>query len=195
MNRRDREIRYNSEPGLDYRRYDGYNRDDEHYHSARNLTDRFERDYQRERGHRDQYHPQHTYHEGNMGNAYERLSREDRDYGNDTRNRRDDYWDRNRGYSDNTGRDRDNRYSGFWDSNRGEQDRYSSGRGYGDRMENYGASDRYNNAPNRNDYPRAGEQNYYPGSGGDTRRSRYESRNDLDWRDSDRDRYQANRYY
>ena len=77
MDRRDRE-RYNY--GAEYGRGAGYSRDDEHYHSARNLTNEFEREYRGgRRGHRhedsDSYRPYRSYHEGNeLGDMYERLS-------------------------------------------------------------------------------------------------------------------------
>lgn len=61
--------------------YNSYDRDDAHYHHARNLTNEFEQEYRshhemdRERymRDRDRGSMRRSYHEGDMGDAYERL--------------------------------------------------------------------------------------------------------------------------
>ena len=179
MDRRDRH---------DYDRYQDYDRDDRHYHSARNLTDQFEREYQQERGYRHDdrypYNREHSYHEGDMGDMYERMRRErnsfrgdsgsgsmgrgsryPEDY-NDVRNRYSNYQDDYRSYAGtNRGnRDYDNGYKNY------------SGQWAGDR------------------------QDYHPGSGGDDRRSRYEGsrryhRTEDNWYGSGHRSDELNRYY
>lgn len=91
MNRRDRDRYDHDNYDRDYSGSAGYDRNDEHYHSARNLTNEFEQEYR-------SHHPEmrderynrsnirHSYHEGNMGDAYERMregrgsTRRDSDY-------------------------------------------------------------------------------------------------------------------
>ncbi|WP_299990767.1 hypothetical protein [uncultured Pontibacter sp.] len=177
MNRRDRD-RY------DYDNYDrdygsgaGYNRNDEHYHSARNLTNEFEQEYRsHHRGIDDDRYGRgssrddrrQSYHEGNMGDAYERMrdrrgsdrsdssfqmNRGDRDMGNRTYENR--Y--RSQGWSDSdsygsSGRysQRDNDYNRDMDSrdrfrSQGSSDRMGQGRStrmsQDDLREGYGISD------------------------------------------------------
>lgn len=110
------------------KRYQGYDRRDSHYHHARNLSDDFERDYRHSNDYRGDaragYHPGRSYHEGDMGDAYERLSQQNR-YGN--LNRRD------RDYGRNYYPENENRY-GNPDRDRGEDWNYgnrvpASGRG------------------------------------------------------------------
>ncbi|PRY10150.1 hypothetical protein CLV24_11567 [Pontibacter ummariensis] len=110
MDRQDRNHYDRNDYEADYSGYRGYDRNDEHYHSARNLTNQFEQDYQRETGRwdndRGSYGIRHTYHEGNMGNAYERLRGEREGgsgYSNYPRNDRG----QNQPYADTYGRDRD----------------------------------------------------------------------------------------
>lgn len=187
MNRRDRD---RNEYGQDYNGYDGYDRDDAHYHSARNLTNEFEQDYQRHRGHRnddrDRYRQDSSYHEGDMGGAYEQYRREDR--GN--RDQSDNQWvdrDRNRNYSGNFSRDRDrfnhyqddfrgdqgiNRRDREYDSDRNQEQRGNIRQGYG--ISDYdGTSDRFNTL-NRDDNRRTwGEPEQNSGLGDGYKGSRY----------------------
>lgn len=218
MNRRDRN---RNEYEHDYGRYEGYNRNDTHYHSARNLTDTFEQEYQSHRGHRgDNLHRMdHTYHEGDMGDAYERYRREDRGYGNDSGNQRYN-WDRDRNDTGSFGRDRD-RYSNNWSDFQRDEDRYKRDQDYGNKRQGYGTSDRYR-AYDRGDYRRAEEnQEDYFGAGDYDRNTRYGSSNYSDdrnysggsgtrggrrygidrdssgdsWLDSNRNSYLQDRYY
>jgi len=81
MDRRDRGYFDRNDYEQQHGRYEDYGRQDAGYHGGRNVTDRFEQDYQRDRGRWDQdrnrYNPPRSYHEGNsMGDTYERLSRE-----------------------------------------------------------------------------------------------------------------------
>lgn len=181
MNRRDRDQFDRNDYGM----YEGYNPQDEHYHSARNLTNEFEQDYQREHGHRnddrDQYHPQRSYHEGNsMGDAYERRSRKTGSVRSDTSYDMIDQ-DRYRNYPDRLDRDRD-RYSNYQDDyrsyqgmDRGRDREMRSNISQGNLRQGYGissfegTSDRFNTL-NRDDN-RSGES-YYEGSGDSNRRSR-----------------------
>ncbi|WP_147294255.1 hypothetical protein [Pontibacter diazotrophicus] len=179
MDRRDRNRYDRDDYGYDYSGYKDYDRNDEHYHSARNLTDTFEQDYQRHRGRRDDNgnRMDHTYHEGNMGDFYERRRGEGRGYG--------DYpgiqWSdqgRSRNDVDNFNRDRDrDRYSNNLDDFRGDQDRY---RGDRDRSRDYGnrrSYDRYGTY-DTSDYGRSGnDRDDYFGAGDYDRSSRYEGRN------------------
>ncbi|MBB6610628.1 hypothetical protein H7F15_06240 [Pontibacter sp. Tf4] len=80
MDRQDRDRYDRTYDNDDFGRYEGYRNDDERYHSARNLTNEFERDYQRERGGRwigddeERFSSSNiSYHEGNdLGDMYER---------------------------------------------------------------------------------------------------------------------------
>ena len=169
MDRRERD-RY------DYGSYEDY-RNDAHYHSARNLTDEFERDYRK--SHHDegggQYNRVHSYHEGDMGDAYDRRSRgENSMWGNS------DYRQNNRGqqrnYPENISRDHD-RFGNYQDDYRNYRgmDRSDSmdnsrslrgnvRQGYGI-SDHEGSSDRYNTL-NSNQYS-GGSENYrsdYSGS-------------------------------
>ncbi|WP_276497123.1 hypothetical protein [Pontibacter litorisediminis] len=172
MNRHERE-RYES----DYSGYGDY-RNDEHYHSARNLTNDFERHYQRERGHwdNDRSQPHRSYHEGDMGNAYERLSREGRGYSNSGENRWSDHG-RGSTYPDSYNRDRD-RYSNYQDDYRSYQGKENRGwgsssdrdlrgnirQGYG--ISSYaGTSDRYNTLNSDRNRGGAGDNQSYYGGG------------------------------
>ncbi|MCX2740910.1 hypothetical protein [Pontibacter anaerobius] len=188
MDRRDRDRDY-------YGPYEGYNRSDEHYHAARNLTNEFERDYQRHRGHweddRGRYRAEHTYHEGDMGDAYERLRREDRDYSGYAGSQQND-WDRNRGYGGSFSRDRDY------------QEDFGRDRDYGNRRQGYNTSDR-SGAYNRNENRGAGyELDFDSRSGSYYRSSRYPERNygsgrgirtEDNWYSSGHRRDELNRYY
>lgn len=136
MDRRDRDRYDRNDYGHDYSGYRDYDRNDEHYHSARNLTDQFEQEYQQHRGGRrdnDLNRVDHTYHEGNMGDFYERRRREvsgyrdNADYDRD-RNRNDfgsfnNDRDRYRNNRNDFRRDQD-RYRGDQDRYRGDQDNY-----------------------------------------------------------------------
>ena len=78
MNRRDRDRYDRDNYDRDYSGGAGYDRTDEHYHSARNLTNEFEQEY---RSHHpemrdDRYNRSNmrrSHHEGDMGNNYERM--------------------------------------------------------------------------------------------------------------------------
>ncbi|MFD3002409.1 hypothetical protein ACFS7Z_18705 [Pontibacter toksunensis] len=208
MNRRDRD---RNDYEHDYGRYEGYNRNDEHYHSARNLTDTFEQEYQSHRG-GNRHHMDHTYHEGDMGDAYERFRREGRGYGDYSGNQRNDR-DRDRYNGGSFSRDS---YSSNPDYDRGDRD---SSRDYGNMRQRYGTSDRYSSS-GRDDYRRGrndrenyfGEGDYdrssrYSGrdynsgtgySGSSGTRGRYESDRDSSgdsWLDSNRRSYLQDRYY
>ena len=182
MNRHDRD---------DYGRYQDFDRDDRHYHSARNLTDQFEREYQQERGYRhdDQYPYQreHSYHEGDMGDMYERMQRE----GNTLRG--DSSFDmigRGRRYPEDYN-DVRNRYSNY-------QDDYRSYSGLNRR--NRDDDNAYNTYNNYRGQWAGDRRDYHPGSGGDDRRSRYEGskryhRSEDNWYGSGHRRDELNRYY
>lgn len=175
MNRHDRDYDYNK----DYDRYEGYDRDDRDYHGARNLTNQFERHYQREHEHRHDnrnhenrnYHPhEQSYHEGDMGGAYERFQNRGWDHDNNDYPRNN--WDyeheqNSRNFRNNKDRDRyhDDRHIGVPYQQRNVD------------RDNWDSRDRY------------------PGSGADTRRARYEDRGNYHWSNPDRDRYETNRYY
>lgn len=88
MNRQKRDRYDRDDYRNDYGGDAGYNRGDRHYHSARNLTNEFEQEYQHSGGNwgndrdrdiepshdRDRHRPHRSYHEGNtMGDTYERL--------------------------------------------------------------------------------------------------------------------------
>lgn len=131
MNRQDRDRH-------DYGRYEGYN-DDERYHSARNLTDEFEKEYQRDRGYSnndiDRNRMPHSYHEGSdIEDTYQRQRRD-----NDTYSRRSDY----------------NRYDR--DSDRSNSSSYGSTRRTSNNLNDYREStgrynsdrDRYQDSSNR----------------------------------------------
>ncbi|GHA80907.1 splicing factor U2AF large subunit [Pontibacter akesuensis] len=200
MNRQDRGY-------YEYGPYEGYSRNDEHYHSARNLTNEFERDFQRDRGHWDENRDRarHSYHEGDMGDAYERYRRQGHGILNESsprwNEREHDRYQANT-YSNN--RNRDN--SSFWDSPRRDENWLNSdlnnNRGYNETRQDYGTSHRYN-AYNRSNYRGAGDsRDTYSGSGGDDRRSRFgggyygsDRNSSTNWGDDDRRRYQTDRYY
>ncbi len=185
MDRRERD-QYDNRSG--YGAYDDY-RGDSHYHSARNLTDEFEQEYRRERGNDSRpYNQQRSYHEGDMGDAYERLSRErnrggNADYDTDRRNQQSRY-------PENSNRQRD-RYSNYQDdyrsfqdndrSNRFSDDRNTRGdvrRGYG--ISDYeGTSDRYNTL-NRNDDRYDTDRGSYYNSGNTYSTGNYSSGNQDD---------------
>ncbi|RAU82792.1 hypothetical protein [Pontibacter arcticus] len=148
MNRQDND-RYDNR-NTNYSGYDGYNPNDDHYHSGQNLTNRFEQEYRREHGYgnRNQNSPIRSYHEGDGGDLYERLSRE-RSYGNQQDNQfrnsggyssSNSYQNNARDYQDNARSDR-----GMYnrDSNRSQELRGNIGQGYG--VSSFGGtSDRYN---------------------------------------------------
>ena len=182
MDRQDRIRRDRNEPGLDYDRYEGYSRNDAHYHSAKNLTNEFEQEYQRERGHwdndRGRYGIDHTYHEGDSIGDYARRRSEGRGFRGEDAGYRQHDWDRNRTYGGGFSRDsyRDDR-----DENRGTWGRYSSDRdrnqAYGDSPQRYGSSDRTGSYGRYDDGRGRGEQDYYSGSRSDYGSSRYTDRN------------------
>ena len=222
MDRRDRE-RYDY--GADYSRDAGYSRNDEHYHSARNLTNEFEREYQGGRGRRyeesDSSRPYRSYHEGNeLGDMYERLSegrgatRSNTSYDMIAGERDSDFVDRNRDFVDRYSHrrnmysyDRDNiDHMGSHRSGREEDRRDSMQRNY-DNYGRYGGvgsddirGDRYYGLPNATDDYGTGRGSYYGsrnygGFGAMGEDDRYSR----DRRDRDRDDYWSdpnrNRYY
>lgn len=148
MNRQDRDRFERDNYDQDYSGNSGYNRNDDHYHSARNLTNQFEQEY-RSHHHRgiddDRYgrdrrgDMRHSYHEGNMGDAYERMrdgrggSRSDSNY-NMNRSERD-FGNRNQNWSDADSFGRTERY------NQGADD-YDRGMSSRDRFRDQGRSDR-----------------------------------------------------
>lgn len=137
MNRRERDRYDRGDYGSSgYSRDAGYSRDDEHYHSAQNLTNDFEQRYREHRGGwtdengRDQYRPNPSFYESNRGDAQERHNRGERDYSGDSDYQQRD-WDgnrnRNQDYSSHYGSSSD-RYNRYQDDFRREQDRYGSDR-------------------------------------------------------------------
>ncbi|OKL38697.1 hypothetical protein [Pontibacter flavimaris] len=168
MDRRERDRYENNNYGPDYSGYEGYG-NDSHYHSARNLTDEFERHY---RG--DDYgrtSPTRSYHEGDMGDAYERRRRDDDSFRGNSGYQRTD-WSQNRSYPQSMSRDRD-RFSNYQDDYRSYEDRNSGSRdndrnlrqGYG--ISSYeGTSDRYNTLGSSRSRGGSGDdQSYYSGRG------------------------------
>ncbi|MFD2512262.1 hypothetical protein ACFSRY_00170 [Pontibacter locisalis] len=198
MDRRDRDHYDRNDYGLDYSRYEGYSKDDEHYHSARNLTNKFERDYQRERGYGDEYSDrgrrEHTYHEGNMGGAYEQYRRDEGGFRDPDKHQWDRYdrdrnyshdYDRERDYSSNYDRDRNSNYRSNQDMNWGDRDndRYRNQEQQGNRRQGYLTSYYDGTFGSRRDLDsdsRRGSMNdqssYYSGSGVGYGKSRYNDR-------------------
>ncbi|MFD1186415.1 hypothetical protein [Pontibacter rugosus] len=194
MNRHDR-VYY------EYGPYDGYSRNDEHYHSARNLTNEFERDFQRERGRWNEGRNQvrHSYHEGDMGDTYERYSREDGGYENYSASRQNNR-DRNRYEGGNYNSDH-NRNQDFWSDAPANQNRYGNSQNFRDNRQGALIPNRYNS----NEYSRnRNQQTYHPGTGTDDIRPQSNSHHpgsasgsnagDI-WGNPNRRRYQVDRYY
>lgn len=185
-----------------YGPYEGYGRNDEHYHAARNLTDQFEQEYLRERGFRGDDHIPHTFHEGSTGDTLEHRRRESRGYGNYAGSQ----WnDRDRDYSDYFSRDRD-RFSSNRNVYGEDRERHSNdwdrGRQYSSSREGYGNAGGYSTY-NMDDYGSdRGWQDNYPSSRNDYGSShRYRRDNDHegsygvpggDWFSRDRDDYDDN---
>lgn len=185
MNRQDRD---RNDYGADYGRYEGY-RNDEHYHAASNLTNQFEREYQRGRGHEDEdrYQPTRSYHEGSSGGDYDQNMR---DRGSFSDRSWDQGYDRdqNRTYSGNLNRERD-RYSNYQDDyrsypnvDRSDRDRNQGRRSnieQGNIAQGYGissfegTSDRYNTLNSDQNRGGRNEQSYYAGAGGGYSGSRF----------------------
>lgn len=170
MDRRTRDRYDNDNFGSDYAGYEGYSKD-EHYHSGRNITNEFERDYRNERVHyndsRNRFEPDRTYHEGDMGGAYEQRRREGGNLRGSSGYQQSN-WDQNRNYPDDLSRDRD-RFSNYQDDYRSYQgmqnrDRAQGGnirQGYG--ISDFeGTSDRYNtlNSNQNRDNFSTGTSNY-----------------------------------
>ncbi|WP_299707997.1 hypothetical protein [uncultured Pontibacter sp.] len=169
MDRRERDRYDRDNYNRDYSGGAGYGRGDEHYHSARNLTNEFEQEYQshhpdmdRDRDRymrdRDRGGMRQSYHEGDSGGAYEQRRREEdrdfrgRDYGFQQRDR-----DRDRDFTDSYSSR--NRYSqrsdDFGDRDR---DRYSDRDSYGSRERRGGMShDRMREGYGISDYGRTGQ--------------------------------------
>ena len=162
-----------------YGPYEGYGRNDEHYHAARNLTDQFEQEYRRERGNRGGDRMPHTFHEGSMGDTYEQRRREGRGYGNYAGSQWNDR-DRDRNYSDYFSRDRD-RFSNSRHVYGEDRDRHSNdwdkGRQYSNSRQGYGNAGGYSTY-NMDDFGSArGRQDNYPSSRNDYRSSHRSGRN------------------
>ncbi len=141
MNRQDRDRH-------DYGRYDGYN-NDEHYHSARNLTDEFEREYEQRHGgqsNNDRNRMPQSYHEGSeVDDRYQRRNTHEDNFKD-----RSDYRQSDRSYDGNFGRANNNQGN----DRRGNQDR-SQERGSSPlRSENSGPYNPYNS----DNYSRTREQ-------------------------------------
>ncbi|MHA6248404.1 hypothetical protein ACXYMU_10735 [Pontibacter sp. CAU 1760] len=169
-----------------YGRYDGYDRRDDHYHSTRNLTDEFERHYQHERGHwkddRDHFPREHTYHEGDMGQEYERMRHEGRGQGY-AENRRND-WNQHRNY------DAGQRYSSHPRDYRSHLD--SERRGYQESHRYDPDNTFYGEGSRRRD----DQDSMHRRTGDDDRRSSPGNiAPNTHWSNPDRDRYEVNRYY
>ncbi|MER2998469.1 hypothetical protein [Pontibacter populi] len=172
MNRQERD-RY------DYGSYDDY-RNDANYHSAQNLTDEFERHYRHEMGQqyddRSQYDRVHSYHEGNMGDAYERRQQSENNYrGNSDYRQNDQNWNNDRDRLSNY-RSNYNNYRGMdrndtMDDNRNLRGNIREGYGVSDYE---GTSDRYNTL-NSNQYSsgRSNDRSYNSGSRDQDRGSRF----------------------
>jgi hypothetical protein len=182
MNRQDdRQYPHND----DYGRYEGYDRNDDHYHSKRNLTNEFEQHFQQDRGDHNYFPREHTYHEGNMGNIYER--RQDvyhgQNYAGFRRNNRDNPDNRfsNQRYDRHSQDDR----SRFEDVRRNSQRSYH----YSPDNNYYRERDRQHNLENR--YREPGDAEFR--SRGE--RNEYQRWSNPDRDRSDRDRYNVNRYY
>jgi hypothetical protein len=148
----------------EYGRYEGYDANDRHYHSARNLTDEFEREYQHDRGNfyddRRPYNREHSYHEGSMGGAYERLKNERQ---NVRRNNNDfERVSRNQRYPEDYNNTR-NRYSNY-------QDDYRSYSGMNRSDADHTNRERYNNFDRYREDRGNDSRNYYPESRGGNRR-------------------------
>lgn len=165
--------------------YDGYDRDDRNYHGARNLTNEFEQEYQHERGYRDpySYNRELSYHEGGMGNAYER---ERRDY-----DRHSNYGraERGRRYPENYN-DVRNRYSNYQDDYRSYTGADRGARNYrSENDERYNSYNRYSGT--RHDYhhvPDNDARSRFEGTG-------HYQRNEDNWYASGHRRDELNRYY
>ncbi|WP_266204948.1 hypothetical protein [Pontibacter kalidii] len=176
MNRQERDRYGNNNYGPDYGGYEGYS-NDSHYHSARNLTDDFERHYRG--GDYERNSRIRSYHEGDMGDAYERRRRgEDSFRGNSGYPRND--WSQNSRYPENSSHDRD-RFRNYQDDYRGYEDSRDNDRGLrGNIRQGYGissyegTSDRYNTLDStRNRGGSGDDQPYYPGTRGGYRSSRF----------------------
>lgn len=190
MDRQDRDYYNRNEYSSGYRGGAGYNRNDEHYHSARNLKNEFERDFQRERREwdddRDQYRQNHSYDQGGSRNN-DNFRRDRLGYRNYSDSQRND-WDRERNYSNNFSRDRD-RFSDYQDDFRGDQGMYGGDRdrnqqtrsnidegnirrGYG--ISGYdGTSDRFNTLNSAQNRGGSDDQVYYSGDRDGYRSSRF----------------------
>lgn len=144
MNRRDRDRYDHDNYDRDYSGSAGYDRNDAHYHSARNLTNEFEQEYRSQHPdmQEDRYsrhNVRNSYHEGSIGDAYERMRE-----GSGTTRRDSDhdmnYSERNRG---NWGDSR-NRSQNWSDT-----DRYGSAGRYSQRSNEF---DRDRDMRNRDHY-------------------------------------------
>jgi hypothetical protein len=180
MDRRDRDRYDRNNQESDYGRYEGYS-NDEHYHGARNLTDQFEREYRRDHGYSDNYRDSrpHTYHEGDMGDAYERRRRDLGSSGSYSDSDRND-WNRNRNYGGNFSSDR-GRFSNDQNDSWGNRDSYRSDRDrnqdYGNRWQGYSTTDRYGSGNRYDNRSTWSDRGSYSGSGSNYSGSRYGDRN------------------
>ncbi|PRY10147.1 hypothetical protein CLV24_11564 [Pontibacter ummariensis] len=213
MDSRYRDLSGGNEPGLDYNRYQRASRNDHNFYT-RNISDQFERDFQRERdpwNDDGRYRNQNTNPENNRHTGFEDPRR---DFYN--HNRREGHYyaepadyrgnDRDRNSSEACGRDR---YSGYGNRGdyrneyRGGQDRYRNDHnrntGYGSSRQAYGRSGYGNDYDQYAGSGSGDRQDFYPGSGGDDRRSRLaDERSSIirnDWYGPDRRSYLQERYY
>lgn len=109
MDRQNRDGYEHQNHQRDYDGNAGYSDNDEHYHSARNLTDQFEQEYQRNRGqqheHRDLYNPNRAYNQNRSRDSYSQYSRdEDRFRDNANYQQNEPSW--NRDFGDDSSRNR-----------------------------------------------------------------------------------------
>lgn len=138
MNRRERDRYDHDNYDRDYSGNSGYDRNDEHYHSARNLTNDFEQHYRSQHPDRDEdrYSRNRSdmhqrFHENDMGNAYGRM-RERRET-----DRYDSDYNMHHG----------NRDRGDFGSSRNRSQNWSE-------SDRYGSSGRYSQRSDHDDYNR-----------------------------------------
>ena len=191
MNRQERD-RYERN---DYNRHEPYGRDDERYHSTRNLTNEFEREYRQERGsgyeEHDRNRPHRSYHESDMGDAYERLSRE-RERGSFRNEPAYNRPEQGREYAGSFGSDR-SRLNTYRDDIRNEQEKYRPDRertpDYDDMRPRYERSGRYDSGSSDDSRRRRHEQDQYGYSWGGYGSSHHTGRSYGDYRPVDEGRH------
>ncbi|WP_018478783.1 hypothetical protein [Pontibacter roseus] len=171
MNRQNRD-RYDYD--ADYNQGAGYSREDDHYHSARNLTNEFEQRYRGDHGRHDNdrssSRPYQSYHEGNdIENTYPSRRRDEDSFRDRSDYNRNDWGnDRNAYGSSNFDRSGYGSFQQDDDRNWGT----SRNRDYSDRQQRYGASNRYSPSFNREGDNRE-RPTFMPDSGDEYGSSRY----------------------